>query len=574
METYTVRQLFSSKDKFVIPEYQRAYSWEKTQREQFLEDLRDAENSYFLGHYLLEKRNEDSDTYYVIDGQQRMTTIVIFMSCMVHELAKRPSLQGRIKKLRHTFLYNLDDNQRFHTQNYDDAFFYDEIILRSSENEPDDTLLNTSSKRHIRHCRQFFDQELSRASDGALEKWMDLVTNASITYFEVTDKGEAAQIFAFQNDRGKSLTNIEKLKSFFMLQIFLYGRKQQDDYLNRLETSFCDIYQKIATIRTNEDYVLRYFWMAYSNVGYNTQNTLDEIKKSFKRNGNVSGINDFVSKLAKAFAFVAKFEESHEKYCIYLRQLNNMAWCMPALIKAYVIANVSPNTMHRLKVLLENFTFRAMVRGGRASVESRLNRLLINATNEESVLQNIMSFIDSMRHDYWNDRQFMDALNNGYIYNRTKACSYLLWRYEETLWAKGYKANLFNIEKESIEHIAPQHPREGECLANGYGAYNDADTPANGIESGEWLSSIGNLMLVSTKHNSSLGNKNFADKVKDYGQSNLLMQQKEIHDEFVNQEKPVWDKAEIEKRGKRIIEKAMEIWNLSNIAEPCCEPLF
>ena len=371
METYTVSQLFSSKDKFVIPEYQRAYSWEKTQREQFLEDLRDAENSYFLGHYLLEKRNEDSDTYYVIDGQQRMTTIVIFMSCMVHELANRPSLQGRIKELRHTFLYNLGDKQRFHTQNYDDAFFYEEVITRSTENESDDTLLNTSSKRHIRHCRQFFDQELLRASDEALEKWMDLVTNASITYFEVKDKGEAAQIFAFQNDRGKSLTNLEKLKSFFMLQIFLFGGKQQDDYINRLETSFCDIYQKIASIRTNEDYVLRYFWMAYSSVGFNTQNTLDEIKTLFKGKGNLSGINDFVSKLAKAFAFVENFERDKETYCNYLRQLNNMAWCMPVLIKAYVIANVSQNTMHRLKVLLENFTFRAMVRGGRASVESR-----------------------------------------------------------------------------------------------------------------------------------------------------------------------------------------------------------
>ena len=96
METYTVRQLFSSKDKFVIPEYQRAYSWEKTQREQFLEDLRDAVSSYYLGHYLLEKRNEDCDTYYVIDGQQRMTTIVIFMSCMVHELTKCPALQNKI----------------------------------------------------------------------------------------------------------------------------------------------------------------------------------------------------------------------------------------------------------------------------------------------------------------------------------------------------------------------------------------------------------------------------------------------------------------------------------------------
>ena len=51
MEEYSIKQLFCSKDKFVIPEYQRAYSWEKTQREQFLEDLRDAENSYYLGHY-------------------------------------------------------------------------------------------------------------------------------------------------------------------------------------------------------------------------------------------------------------------------------------------------------------------------------------------------------------------------------------------------------------------------------------------------------------------------------------------------------------------------------------------
>ena len=63
------------------------------------------------------------------------------------------------------------------------------------------------------------------------------------------------------------------------------------------------------------------------------------------------------------------------------------------------------------------------------------------------------------------------------------------------------------------------------------------------------------LMLVSTKHNSSLGNKNFSDKVKDYGRSNLLMQQKEIHDEFVNQENPVWDKAEIEKGGRELLKK-------------------
>ena len=60
---------------FEIPKYQRAYSWEKEHWGQFLDDLKDAECGYYLGHFLFE--SDDDSKYFVIDGQQRLTTCVI-----------------------------------------------------------------------------------------------------------------------------------------------------------------------------------------------------------------------------------------------------------------------------------------------------------------------------------------------------------------------------------------------------------------------------------------------------------------------------------------------------------------
>jgi len=567
VDSISIKTLFGLKDKYIIPEYQRAYSWSKTQREQLIQDLRDANDKYYLGHYLFEKRVDVPDTYFIIDGQQRMTTIVIFMSSMIHALKSRPDSTVNVNSLRRTYLINNDDAQKFHTVSYDDDMFRDEIINRDSRIEcekfQDEKLFNSSSKRHIRHCREYFDSVFSLASTEELERWLSLVGQSKTTFFEVEHKEDAAQIFAFQNDRGKSLTNLEVLKSFFMLQIYMRGGKKQSDYINDLENSFQRIYHNIVGLNTNEDFVLRYFWMAYGKRGFNTEDPLNEIKNHF-RNTDIEHLIGFIRKLSDAFAYVLDIEKSREPILVNLKRQNNLAWSLPILIKAKVLAGAVESTMNRLSVLMENFTFRAMVRGGRASIESRLNKLLEGATDNEKVVENINQFVMDIQTDYWNDKQFRDALNSGYIYNRRNACSYLLWRYEETLYSKGYKCSLFTIEKESLEHIAPQHPKD-EPIANGYGEYQNMEEPSKGIESGEWLSSIGNMLLASSQHNSSLGNKNFNLKLEDYGTSNLLMQQKEIHDKFEGVNNPVWDKDAIEERGRRIVDKAMEIWDLSKI---------
>lgn len=77
MESTTIKALFGRRNiRFVIPAYQRAYAWEKRQFIQFIEDLEECEVcDYYLGHFLFE---QDGDTLYVIDGQQRLTTCIIF----------------------------------------------------------------------------------------------------------------------------------------------------------------------------------------------------------------------------------------------------------------------------------------------------------------------------------------------------------------------------------------------------------------------------------------------------------------------------------------------------------------
>ncbi len=573
MEAINIQSLFSTASQFVIPSYQRAYSWGTNQREQFIEDLRDAVDRYYLGHFLFEKA-DGSDSVCLIDGQQRLTTIVIFFSCMQKELERRSvsgdDIEMTAKRLHHTYIRDsFTKKRRFKTVDYDDAFFLNEIIDRSTF-VPEEELTSSSQKR-IRHCREYFEKVFEGEEVSTLLKWTNLIEQASVTEFKVGSKIEAAQIFAFQNDRGKSLSHLEVLKSFFMLQIYLHeAQETQEDYILRLNKAFEDIYEAIVRISTNEDDVLRYFWMAYSTKGYFTEKPLEEIKGYFK-NKSIEDLIGFVDKLARSYRQVEFIEKDKSFDMMNLKRLNNMALTLPLLIKAKVIANTTEQTYSRLIRLAENFTFRQAARGGRAAIESRLHGLLVNSWDDVSFNQQMNNFVDRMRWDYWNDNELRRVLSSGFIYGNRKVCTYLLWRYEQSLCPQDYPAPRLNwediVRKESLEHIAPQHPQDGKPLASGYGEYKNLEYPEEGIETGEWLHSIGNLLLMSQSQNSAVGNKDFISvKLPSYeSETSMLRQQKEIRDFVDNPATPCWNKSAIERRRNHIIEQALKMWNIDKI---------
>jgi uncharacterized protein with ParB-like and HNH nuclease domain len=572
----TINKLFDSKNRrFEIPSYQRAFSWEDKQINQFIEDLKNADNQYYLGHFLFEIKEEN--ILYVIDGQQRLTTSIIFFSALKCELEKRKKNGEKINidldDITDYYLKDLrKDTQKFKTVNDDNNFFMDEIIEARTNHSQE---LDTASKIRIRIAKELLSKEFLTTNTNELERWCNLIENATITEYVVKDKIQATQVFAFQNDRGKKLSNLEIIKAFFMLQIYLSSSSKEkiEENILYLEDELSRIYKQIVRIKLDEDEVLNYYWRAVSGKGFNSEEVIKGIKEKISslETEKAVWIKEFISGLSQAFQTVEKIEKSTESFTKDLLYLNNMSLAFPFLIQAYRL-KADEKTVNRLTRLLENITFRYLLRGGRAEIESRLNHFLIHLKSIESIDKNINEIIWNIKNSdwwsYWNNHT-MNQYLNGYFYSN-RVDNYFLWKYELYIGNENHptphKVTFSDlISNESIEHIAPQTPTNGNPIANGYGTYEDLEIPENGIVSGHWLNSVGNLMLISQQHNSEIGNKPFSDKLQSYGKDNLLNQQKQIIDFLIDKSNPVWDKEAIEKRQKNILKAAREIWNLDNI---------
>lgn len=575
----TISKLFDSKNrKFEIPAYQRSYSWEEKQILQFIEDLKNAETQYYLGHFLFSIKENEENTLLIIDGQQRLTTCIIFFSCVKKILGLRQeegeNITLNLEDITDYYLRDIrKETQKFKTVNYDNNFFIDEIIDGRTDHTQE---LDTASKKKIRKAKEIFTKNLHNESINDIEKWCRLIESATITEYIVDNKTQAAQVFAFQNDRGKKLSNLEVIKAYFMLQIYLFSINEEktEENIKYLEDEFSKIYKQIVRIKLNEDEVLNYYWRAVSGRGFYSEEVITGIKESINTTtrDKTVWIKDFMSGLSQAFQTVEKVEKGENSYTKDLHYLNNMALSYPFIIKAYKL-NADEKCINRLIKLLENITFRYLLRGGRAEIESRLNHHLINYNNKGDIDRNINDIIGNLKSHgwwgYWNDSTMKNYLSSGYFY-KNRVDNYVLWKYElyicDENHPKPHKVSFEDlIHNESIEHIAPQTPTNGDSIANGYGIYDDKENPSDGIVSGDWLNCIGNLMLISKSHNSSIGNKPFSDKLDSYGRDNLLNQQKEIETYIGNSNNPVWDKDTIENRKIKIIDAAMDIWNLDRI---------
>ena len=553
MESMTIKDLFDRRNiYFIVPEYQRAYAWGEKQFSQFIEDLNDRSTIYYyLGHFLFEQYE---NRFYIIDGQQRMTTCLILFSVIANALRHRQ--EEWIEQ------EDADEMIDMHVHLREPGFEYKEDILSEE--------LTSKSQKAMLKARMFFEKESSKASIQQMLNWVYRIENASITIFIVKDKLQATQIFAYQNDRGKRLTNLEILKAYFMLQIFNLGNHEYD--IVYMEKAFEEIYRNIVLVIVEEDNALNYYWRAVGPKGYLSENVISEVKewlKMFPQNEQTEQIKNFVKGLSKAFGLIKQIEQDDSFYTMNLKYMNNMAFAYPVLIKAKLL-NVKDKTFARLIKLLENLTFRFLIRGGRADIKYRLQGELQGANDSEGFGKLIDSVKWKLNNDgwwrYWSDTEMFNHIKSNWFYGN-RVDNYLLWRYEQYLCNDNYPTSKVSytdvISKESIEHIAPQ--TQDNPLENCYGIYDNKENPNEGIVSGGWMNSIGNLVLMAGRQNSSLGNRPFAEKLQVYGKDNLLNQQKEIIEFVADKEHPVWDKSSIERRFNKIINAAKEIWDLNNI---------
>ena len=558
----TLEGFFQGEKQFFIPVYQRAYSWEEPQWKIFLEDLEEAtkgENHYFFGNVLLEIIERDK-SFDIIDGQQRLTTIIIFVRCLVNVLDSKGYDKEQLEYIKQDYLENRKKS-KLNALEYDRDYFYDVIIANSdNKHKP-----QTPSQKRILEAKKFFTKELKSKEITQLEEILKAMQKAQIIKLEFDNKKDSVLMFELQNNRGKDLTNMEKLKSYLAYQIYTYSDKDSaETKLDEMVNIFKEIYRILSDIdlssikRLDEDSILRYFNIATLKSGFayrednNSLNYKKELKDIKDSEEKLAWIDKYVKSLKDAFFDFKTFIESKSEYKEYLLHLG-VADTYPFVIKAYRLFRNDEEKLERVFKALEVIAFRYELTRMRASLSVRLDKVLKSFDSIEKLESGIKNVCDN--EWYWTDDKVREALSPEQ-YTLEKIAPYIFMRYENALRnkntrTKGYIFTLQEIQKPQIEHIAPQTEND-EKVASGYCEY-DEDFYDNC-----YLHCIGNLMLIAQSHNVSIGNKPFADKLQSY-QNSPMLQHREIK-EFANGE--VWDKDSINNRHETLVEFILETWSL------------
>lgn len=554
-------ELFDSSQKtFVIPVYQRAYSWEEKEWKTFIEDLIEqveSKNNYFFGNILLETIKKGIQ-YEVIDGQQRLTTLTIFMRSLfdvLRERKKSDDVAVNIEEKEKIFLKD-GGNKKLRPVTYDMAC-YDALIMDGKANFE----TGSASQKRIKNAKTFFTRELQKKSTVFLLEMLDKIESTEITSIELQGKKDAALMFELQNNRGKDLTNMERLKSYLMYQMYVYSKPEEtESNIEYVSNIFKELYHIISDIKQlTEDSLLIYHCNAYIK-GYDYR-TLDDIKEIFKKSSDkVVWIMQFIEELHTSFANMKKMEHSKDRYLMRLRGMSMPVFVYPFLIKGYKYID-DDLRLSKLFHLMEILVFRYSLVNSRAYINSRLNDLLINFNGN---IENLIAALKNKLNSdwYWGDAKIRNILDEWMYEN--DMLHYILWQYEASIQNKGYVVGSMQLKNEQIEHVSPKVP-PGEHIASGYEV--DSKTQDYTEEfARDYLNCLGNLMLISGSHNASIGNRPFKEKLKSYMKNPLLNQQGEIKSFISGSERqPRWDTIAIDKRHKAILDFAINNWNFDSV---------
>ncbi len=571
----TIRRMMAGNILFV-PDYQRAYSWDTEvdhkkppkQVNTFLTDLDDYNKSlhdknhsdnkpkYYFGHFLFEKKSEHK--FGVIDGQQRLTTIVIFLSVLFRRLECLGSLTDREEVLRED-LIKRRNRYSFSTVSYDKLVFRDYVISPEPNFQPSPE--TESAKRIVRACN-YFTEKLSDKSEEDLLKMLDSIKHSRCTTHVVTNVSEAIQMFIFQNNRGKRPSNLELVKAQFMFNIHLHVGEDKADLIGEIKSRFERIYRSITSIEynINEDDVLVYTLRVYFNSLLQS-NAVERIDKELSNGNSIESIEfimKFTKSLENSFRHLRTFFCEDERNNIEVHSLVSLGGigiAIPFIIKAYR-ADFPKSKLSELCSSLESLLVRHRIIGTRADIARRLNgvyeKLTENDFETESIakqikfMKEIASESESWWWAYWNNDAFSEAVrkkaNQGDI-NHSFA-KFLLWKYELHLEAQGrsgYCPTRFDkIIKPELEHISPKIAPK-EIPEDGYDEYDDEFQ-------NQYVDCLGNYLLISKSHNCSIGNKPFSEKRASY---KALEQQREI--QRMTESTETWTKEHIRKRKSKIV---------------------
>ncbi|MCC6785891.1 MAG: DUF262 domain-containing protein [Planctomycetes bacterium] len=249
-ELYSLSKIFTE-NLFRIPDYQRGYSWGPTQLKHFWSDivLLDSGRDHYTGVLTLEEVDAETTTkwtddlwiitskryrpYYVVDGQQRLTTSLILLQCIIEKAGQNGELNySTVAEIRKKYIFESRDKgiSRSHIFGYErDNPSYEYLKTRIFNDSSDDhsTGEETIYTHNLIAAKSFFKDQLSQYQADQLESIYTTLTQHLLFNIYVISKDiDVFVAFETMNNRGKPLSYLELLKNRL---IFLSTRLGVDD---------------------------------------------------------------------------------------------------------------------------------------------------------------------------------------------------------------------------------------------------------------------------------------------------------------------------------------------------------
>ncbi|MCQ2869615.1 DUF262 domain-containing HNH endonuclease family protein [Helicobacter pylori] len=525
---------------FEIPSYQRGYAWQKEQLKDFWNDLEHVSKLGDKFHYmhsltLRESENEfESSAFEIIDGQQRLATSLILLGLLA-------------KTTKHK-------DPKYDSMNLEPILSYkyyglSEAFRAITEEEKDLKAFKTSFyAKNLIKAYAFFKEKISDTPVGTLEKMFDaLIKKMLFSVVELNDNRiDPFSSFETINNRGKDLSTLELFKNrlHFVAHKICDEKEELENLQKKINDTYAIIYYDLRQFKdTHLDSFLKHFVAYYyGESGKKFKERLLETEfDAYKKYDTYpydeyEKINDlllYLSYSSKVWYFLHTLDDEELRIEITpktrglldkMRRLNALSdnAFLPLLLSLLTIQRVGKNggkqpyatkELESLLEYLERFGFLVYGVAGKNTAKKEWIRLAFKAIQACRFWGDKITIEDlpTLEKDFFKgEHSGLKLLENNINFNNAKkwyewknALNYLLYEYE--LYHNHETTLNFDSSIESIEHILPQKPDQGYSAKEKSWAKNPNIVHA-----------LGNLLLIPKNANSSLSNKPFEEKRKQY----------------------------------------------------------
>lgn len=559
----TVRDLLGSKRQFVIPRFQREYSWDKKNYQEFLEDMlgnliikdgRISSSQYFLGTMLFIGNFAEGteQEIQVVDGQQRLTTITILFSAM-SDIFLTLGEQTLSRQLFAYIMTEDDDGNEVRILKSKTSYPFFSYFIQDKEKKmsPDAT---TEEEHCIKETYEYFRAQLTEAKlksmlkrkhgseivealseIDVLKALRDQVLNSTFISISTTDREQANKIFEILNAKGKRLAYIDLIKNkiFEVLNKVEPADFAEETWKNIKETlSFGKESVGLATF-------YQHFWSSkYKKVSSNklyeafnstikkSETEYTEFIKELLKNAKIymqivnpkredynnrkeyfgivqslSCINNYFNVVQVRIALLALFD-TKQRGIVDFTMLRDTLSCLENFHFAYNA--ILANRTNRLEKIYSSFAIALRKSQTKAEAKCVIRDKLVAPLDE--LFPTFDSFSEKFVALSFTKKDKVSNVKTKYAINKLNSL---------------YSNNEVFANDGTIEHIIPEKEQSNTL-------------------------NIGNLILLEDNLNVEAGHENYANKCAVYAKSNYIWVKN-----FVAQHEQ-WDSSMIEQRAKEM----------------------